>query len=104
MRLLFIHSDFMEYESKKKTKFAEEIEEDKKKNRVEEVLVIFTSVESEDEGFSDELKKEYVRNMKEIADQLQINKVLIYPYVHLTSSPSRPEFARDLLKGLESAA
>jgi threonyl-tRNA synthetase len=93
----------MEYESKKKTKFAEDIEDDKKKNRAEEVLVIFTSVESGDEGFSEELKKEYVRNLKEIADQLHINNVLIYPYVHLTSSPSKPEFARDLLKELEIA-
>ncbi len=93
----------MEYESKKRTKFAEEIQDHQKANRVEEVLVIFTSVEAEDEGFPDELKKKYVRNLKEIADQLQISRVLIYPYVHLTSSPSKPEFARDLLKELEIA-
>ena len=39
MRLLYIHSDFMEFETKKKTKFAEEITEATRKNRVEDALV-----------------------------------------------------------------
>jgi threonyl-tRNA synthetase len=103
MRLLFIHADFMEYESKKKTKFAEELAEDRMKNRVEECIVIFTSVEKGDEGFEDELIKNYVENLKDIADQLHVNRVLIYPYVHLTNHPSDPAFARDLVKELETA-
>jgi threonyl-tRNA synthetase len=103
MRLLFIHADFMEYESKKKTKFAEELAEETKKHRAEEVLVIFTSLEKEDEGHSEELVKRYLRDLKEIADQLQINKVLIYPYVHLTNSPSNPTFAQEMVIELENA-
>jgi threonyl-tRNA synthetase len=103
MRLLFIHADFMEYESKKKTKFAEEFEDDKKKERIEEALVIFTSVEKEDEGFSEDLIGHYIKNLKEIADQLQVNRIVIYPYVHLTNNPSDPKFARDLVKELEIA-
>ncbi|UCE73651.1 MAG: threonine--tRNA ligase, partial [Methanomassiliicoccales archaeon] len=101
MRLLFIHADFMEFESRKKTKFAEKIKEAAKKHRVEEVLVVFTSVEKEDEGVGDEVIIQYVENLKEIADQLQVNRVLIYPYVHLTNSPSDPVFARDMVKKLE---
>ena len=101
MRLLFIHADFMEFETKKKTKFAEEITEDTKKNRVEEVLVVFTSVEKEDEGFKDEVIKQYIQNLKEISDQLQINRVLIYPYVHLTNSPSNPSFAQEIVREVE---
>lgn len=103
MRLLFIHADYMEFETKKKTKFAEELTETTKKNRVEEALVIFTSVEKEDEGFKDEVVKRYMENLKEIADQLQINRVLIYPYVHLTNSPSSPAFAQEIVKELENA-
>ena len=37
MRLLAIHADFMEYESKKKTKFAEEISKEEGSQRIEEV-------------------------------------------------------------------
>ncbi|UCG68881.1 MAG: threonine--tRNA ligase [Thermoplasmata archaeon] len=103
MRLLFIHADFMEFETKKKTKFAEELTEDTKKNRVEEALVIFTSVEKQDEGFKDEVVKRYIDNLREIAEQLQIKKVLVYPYVHLTSSPSNPEFAREIVRELEDS-
>jgi threonyl-tRNA synthetase len=101
MRLLFVHADFMEFEAKKKTKFAEELTEDTKKNRVEEALVIFTSVERQDEGFKDEVIGRFLGNLKEIADKLQINKVLVYPYVHLTNSPSSPEFAQKIVKELE---
>jgi threonyl-tRNA synthetase len=103
MRLLFIHADFMEFETKKKTKFAEELTEATKKNRVEEALVIFTSVEKEDEGYKDEVVRGFIKNLKEIADQLQINRVLIYPYVHLTNSPSSPTFAQEIVKELENA-
>jgi threonyl-tRNA synthetase len=103
MRLLVIHADFMEFEARKKTKFAEEIPEDMHKKRVEEILVVFTSVESGDEDHSQELVKSFLGNLKEITDQLQINRILIYPYVHLSSNPSDPNFARDLMKELEDA-
>jgi threonyl-tRNA synthetase len=103
MRLLFIHSDYMEFESKKKTKFAEELKDEAKKHRTEEVLVIFTSVEKQDESAKDEVIKQYLDNLKDISDQLQTKKILIYPYVHLTNAPSSPKFARDLVKELEDA-
>jgi threonyl-tRNA synthetase len=93
----------MEFESKKKTKFAEDLKDEAKKHRTEEVLVIFTSVEKQDEDAKDEVIKRYLDNLKDISDQLQTNKVLIYPYVHLTNSPSSPTFARDLVKELEDA-
>ena len=49
MKLLLIHADYMEYEVKKRTKVAEDF--DKRGERVEEVLVVFTSVEKgDDEG------------------------------------------------------
>ncbi len=103
MKLLFIHSDFMEFESKKRTKFAEDLKDEAKKHRTEEVLVIFTSVEKQDESAKDEVIKQYLDNIKDISDQLQTKKILIYPYVHLTNSPSNPTFARDLVKELEDA-
>lgn len=103
MRLLFIHSDFMEFESRKKTKFAENLKDEAKKHRAEEVLVVFTSVEKQDESAKNEVIKQYLDNLKDITNQLQIKKILIYPYVHLTNSPSSPTFARDLVKELEDA-
>ncbi len=102
MRLLAIHADFMEYESKKKTKFAEELSGERGSQRVEEVLVVFTSVEKVDEGDKDGVINRFMEDIKDITTQLQINRILIYPYVHLSSSPSSPQFARDLFLDLET--
>jgi len=49
LQLLFIHSDYIEYEAKQKTRVAEPIDESKKRERIEEVLVVFVAVKQEDE-------------------------------------------------------
>ncbi len=49
MKLLFIHADYMEYEAREPTKFAESILDEVKKGRMEEVLVAFTAIEKQDE-------------------------------------------------------
>jgi len=49
MRILLIHSDHLKYQTKSKTRIAEEIGEEKKKGQFENALVIFTAVEKEDE-------------------------------------------------------
>jgi threonyl-tRNA synthetase len=46
MQLLLIHSDYIEYETKKQTPVAEKIEESLKSGRLEEALTAFTAVES----------------------------------------------------------
>ncbi len=56
MKLLLIHADYMEYEVKKKTKLAEPFEG--KGERVDEVLVAFTSVEK---GDNEEVVKKLLR-------------------------------------------
>ena len=50
MRLLLIHSDYLKYQTKSKTKIAEEIDDDKKQGKFNESLVAFTAVEKEDEA------------------------------------------------------
>ncbi|NOZ77171.1 MAG: threonine--tRNA ligase, partial [Euryarchaeota archaeon] len=49
MKLLLIHSDYMEYRAKKKTPVAEDIPEEMKSQAAEEVLVAFMAVEKGDE-------------------------------------------------------
>jgi len=46
MQLLLIHSDYIEYETKKQTPVAEKIEESLKSGRLEEALTAFMAVES----------------------------------------------------------
>jgi len=95
MRILALHSDFIKYEVTKKTKFAEDIDDSLKKNEMEECLTVFTSVEKEDMANMDALVDEASNAVREIAGQIGVGSIFIYPYVHLTSDPSDPEFARD---------
>jgi len=104
MKVLLIHSDFIEYEAKKKaTKAAEAITDDQMKGRMEEALVVFTAVEKGDEKTAEALIQNYANEVVKTAQQLGTNKVMLYPYAHLSSSLSDPGFARDLFPKLEQA-
>ncbi len=100
MRLLAIHSDFVEFEAKKKAmKEAEEMKDAKK--RFEECLVVFTAVEKRDETNTKTTVARYVEEIKNIASQVKTDTIVLYPYVHLTSTPSNPSTALKVLKEAE---
>ncbi len=50
MKTLYIHADFMEYETKKATPVAEPLPEGHASGRMEEVLVAFITVEKSGRG------------------------------------------------------
>lgn len=100
MRILLIHSDYIEYEAKKKLDFAEEIPEDKRKDRMEECLVVFTSVEKEDEGKIENIVEKTCKEIKKTAKSVNTKNIMIYPYVHLSSTPSSPKFAENTVNAI----
>ncbi len=95
MRLLLIHADYIEYEPKEKTKFAEECEP--KRVRVEECLVSFVSVEKGDEKVVDRA----VEEIREVAEKLNVERIVLYPYAHLSSNLADPDIAINVLKEME---
>ncbi|MEM0214858.1 MAG: threonine--tRNA ligase [Archaeoglobaceae archaeon] len=97
MKLLLIHADYIEYEVKERTKLAEDFEG--KGDRVEEVLVVFTSVEK---GDNEETAKRAVEEISDVANKVGANRILIYPYAHLSSNLADSETAIKILKMLES--
>jgi len=102
MKALFIHSDFIEYEARKKTKLAEEVDPGKMKNRVEEVLVVFISFEKRDEGREQDAAKALVANVDEIAKSVEAGRVVLYPYAHLSSSLAGKTTSLDILHASET--
>jgi len=100
MRILLIHSDYIEYEAKKKLDFAEEIPEKEKKGRMEECLVVFASVEKSDEPKMDTIIKNTCEEIKKTADLVNTQNVMLYPYVHLSSTPSSPKFAEKTIDAI----
>lgn len=101
MQLLLIHSDYIEFEAKRPTKFAEEIEESAKKGRLEEALCAFVAVEKPDEGDIDAVVAEGAKQVADVAEQVHAKKVMLYPYAHLSSNLAAPDAAVKVLKGMQ---
>ena len=100
MQLLLIHSDFIEYEVKKKTKIAEETKA--LSGRLDDALVAFCAVESRDaDGLSDVIDKS-VAEIIATALKVECKRIMVYPYAHLSNDLSSPEVAIEALKGLEN--
>jgi len=100
MKILQIHSDFIEYEPiEKEIAIAEEAE--KKKNRIEDVLVLFTSVEKND---TPEVGTSAIDEIKEFLGKIKSNKILIYPFAHLSNDLASPQNALNVVKEMETHA
>ncbi|MEM4358936.1 MAG: threonine--tRNA ligase [Candidatus Bilamarchaeaceae archaeon] len=100
MRILTVHADFIEVEALKKAiSDAEEIKE-KGKKRYEEVLVVFTAVETGDEDINGSALA-LADEAAAVADQVKTNRILLYPLVHLTSKPSAPRVAKAVVAKAE---
>src|SRR5512137_2117166 len=100
MRLLLIHSDYIEYEVKKKTKMAEECSV--LTDREDEALTVFCAVESIDEEDLEGVVLQGIEEIKKTAGQVHVEKILIYPYAHLSSDLSSPETAITVLNALRA--
>lgn len=103
MRVLLIHSDYIKYQVKNKTPVAEEIEEAKKSDAFEEALVVFTAVEKEDEKNPSAVVKNLVAEVKKTNEEVKADRIVLYPYAHLSSSLSGPKVGVQVLKDAEDA-
>jgi len=100
LRILQLHSDFIEYEAVEK-EIASAEEPEKRRNRLKEVVVLFTAIE---EGDTSEVAEKAMKSVKESLDKLGVNRVLIYPYAHLSSNLAKPGEALKLLREMRSIA
>jgi len=78
---------------------AEEAEKGLK--RLDEVVVLFTAVE---EGDSEATARKAVDEVKDFLEKLKVNRVLIYPYAHLSSNLAQPFEALKIVKAMEHYA
>ncbi|MFA5406226.1 MAG: threonine--tRNA ligase [Candidatus Nanoarchaeia archaeon] len=96
MKILAIHSDFIKFEpTKKALKNADEVE--KKVSEMKECLVVFTSVEKEDENNINGAVDALVNEVKKQAELVKTKRVVLYPYAHLSDDLSKPAAAQDVL-------
>ncbi|HEV8386889.1 MAG TPA: threonine--tRNA ligase [Nitrososphaera sp.] len=101
MRLLQLHSDFIEYEPiEKEIRDAEEIQS-KSKVRLEDLVVAFVAVEN---GDDENVAKAAAAEIKKYLDTVKASRLLVYPYAHLSSDLAPPSVASGIVKALELAA
>jgi threonyl-tRNA synthetase len=101
MRLLQLHSDFIEYEPiEKEIRDAEEIAL-KSKIRLQDLVVAFVAVENRDD---ESVAKMAVDEIKKYLDTVKSSRLLVYPYAHLSSDLAPPALAIDMIKSVESFA
>ncbi len=100
MKILQLHVDFIEYKPvKKEIAGAEEAKTEAVKR--EDLVVLLTAVEPGDDA---ELAGKAVMETKDFLGKLGTNKVLIYPFAHISQNLARPADALPVLKEMEKAA
>jgi len=102
MKVLFLHVDFIKFKPLKKAlKSVEELpEKDKKEKEVREALVVMTAVEKQDSD-TKKIVAKLVENVKDIAKQVNAEKIVFYPYAHLSNNLATPEHAVEVMNEAE---
>jgi threonyl-tRNA synthetase len=102
MRLLLIHADRFEYEAREKAvKEPEPLDESHRKGVLENGLVVFSTVEKNDEQEPAQVAANAAASVEEVLGWLKTKKVMVYPYAHLSTSLASREPAISILKTLE---
>ncbi len=101
MRLLLLHSDFIEYEPiDKEIKTAEDLKS-KSKVRLEDLVVAYVAVENEDDQ---SVASSAVKEITKYLGTVKSDRLLVYPYAHLSSDLASPDIAAEIIKSIESLA
>ena len=100
MKLLLIHSDFIEYEVKEKAiSHPEDIT--LMKDRLDEALTVFIAVEKVDEKAPTQAVEEASKEITKTATQLKVRNIMLYPYAHLSSDLASAKAGKEILIQLE---
>ncbi len=100
MKLLLIHSDFIEYEVKEKA-IPHPEETSTTKDRLDEALTVFIAIEKVDEKAPLQAVEEACKEIIKTAEQLKVKNIMLYPYAHLSSDLASAKAAKDILIQLE---
>ncbi len=102
MKTLNLHVDYIKFKPLKKAfkSIGELSENEKKEKEVKEALVVLTAVEKWDTNVS-AVVKELVENVKDIASQVKVKNIVLYPYAHLSKDLGNPETAQEVLEKAE---
>lgn len=99
MRVLLLHSDFIEYQPISKEVQAAEDIQSKSTKKIDEVIVALIAVEKEDD---ESIIDDVCRELKTYGETIKCDNLLIYPYAHLSSDLASHSIAQALLISIEN--
>jgi threonyl-tRNA synthetase len=102
MKILLLHTDYIKFKPLKKAlkSIAELSDKEKEEKMVKEALVVMTAVEKSDQDVKKIVGK-LVENVSDVAKQVNAQKIVLYPYAHLSSNLASPELATEVLNEAE---
>jgi threonyl-tRNA synthetase len=99
MRILLLHSDFIEYQPiSKEIQTAEDIPS-KSKEKIDEVIVALIAVEKDDD---ESIIGDVCKELKTYGETIKCDNLLIYPYAHLSSDLATHSKAQELLISIQN--
>lgn len=102
MRLLLIHADQFEYETKEKAiKDPEPIKDSTRKGQLKDGLVVFCTIEKPDEAQPDNVAQNAANSIEEVLGWIKTKRVMVYPYAHLSTNLASGDAALKILRILE---
>jgi threonyl-tRNA synthetase len=101
MRVLLLHSDFIEYQPISKEVQAAEDIQSKSSKKIDEVIVALIAVEKDDDQ---SIIDDVCRELKTYGETIKCDNLLIYPYAHLSSDLASHSTAQALLISIEKRA
>ncbi len=91
VKLLLLHSDHIEYVATKKAlKSAPDLTDEEKSGRLEDALCAFITVESVDEEDLASAVRKAAHEIRSVANQVKAERVMLYPYAHLSEDLAKP--------------
>jgi len=95
MRMLILHVDYFSctITERGRSKVVEDFDPRSKVNRVDEALLVLTSVEKKDESNPEGVSEKAVEEVTKLAQQLKVNTIVLHPFAHLFGELSKPEIA-----------
>ncbi len=98
MKILALHSNFIEYEPiEKEISDAEDAQ--RSKVRVDDLVVAFIAVEKEDD---DIIASKAVEEIRSWLEKVKCNRLMLYPYAHLSSNLADAKSALRIINAIDS--
>jgi len=103
MRFLSFHCEYFKYKTTKRSrsKVFEELTDNNKESSLNNLILLFISVEKKDESNPKFLEKSVIE-IEKIIKQIKVSNIVLLSFAHLFGDLSSPEFSLKSLRELEN--